>query len=174
MDELLTSQELANYLKLNQATIIRKAQKGEIPAIRIGKQLRFNKSSIDRWLREKTTGRQSRVLVIDDDPIILNLFANGLKGNGFYIATTTDADEALELIAKEHFDIIFMDLIMPEINGSELFPRIREIDELVPIAIITGYPDSELMNKVMKQGPLLVLKKPFSIDDIIKTLHSFA
>jgi len=173
MDELLTSQELAKYLKLNQTTVIRKAQKGEIPAIRIGKQLRFDKNSIDKWLLQKTVGRSLQILVVDDEPIILNLFTNSLKGNEYQVSATTSAQEALELINKVHFDLIFLDLMMPEMNGSELFRRIREIDKLVPVAIITGYPDSDLMNKVMEQGPFLVLKKPFTVDEIFKTVRSF-
>ncbi len=173
MDELLTSQELAKYLKLNQTTIIRKAQKGEIPAIKIGKQLRFNKNSIDKWLLQKTVGRPLQILVVDDESLVLNLFMNSLKGNGFQVSTTTDANEALELVARVHFDLIFLDLMMPKMNGSDLFRLIREVDKTVPITIITGYPDSELMNQVMNQGPFLVLKKPFTIDDIFKTVRSF-
>jgi excisionase family DNA binding protein len=174
MDELLTSQELAKYLKLNQATVIRKAQKGEIPAIRIGKQLRFNKSSIDSWLLRKTVGRPLQILVVDDEQLILNLFVNILKGKDFEVTTTPNPMEASELITTMHFDLIFLDLVMPGMDGSELFRRIRGIDKLVPIVVITGYPDGDLLNKVMEQGPFMVLKKPFSVDEIIKTVRSFA
>jgi excisionase family DNA binding protein len=174
MDELLTSQELAKYLKLNQATVIRKAQKGEIPAIRIGKQLRFNKSSIDNWLLRKTVGRALQILVVDDEQLILNLFVNSLKGKDFQVSATPDPVEASMLISKMRFDLIFLDLVMPKMDGSELFRRIRELDKVVPIVIITGYPDSDLLNKVMEQGPFMVLKKPFSVDEIITTVRSYA
>jgi len=173
MSELLTPQELGEYLKLKYTTILRKARKGEIPAIRIGKQFRFDKGQIDRWLLQKTVGRPMHILVIDDNPVIGALFKNSLKNSLCEVTATLSSIEALELIAKNNFDLIFLDLLMPEIDGGELFRRIRETNEDTPIAIITGYPDSDLMEKAMRQGPFLVMTKPFDSNDILKAVRSF-
>ena len=174
MGNLLTCQEVAKYLKLNPATVLRKAKKGELPAIKIGRQFRFDKDHIDRWLRHRMVGASAHILVVDDEPIIGRLFRDSLAKDGYQVTATLNSPEALELVAREHFDLIFLDLVMPQIDGSELFRRIREIDEHVPIAIITGYPDNDLMEKAMEQGPFLVMKKPFDSNDIVKAVRSFA
>lgn len=173
MDELLTPQELAKYLKLNPTTVIRKAHKGEIPAIRIGRRFRFNREQIDRWLLQKTMGRPAQILVIDDEPIIAQLFRDSLpEKNGYQLTTALSSREALDVVAKQRFDLIFLDLVMPEIAGSELFRRIRRIDKQVPVAIITGYPDSELLKTATKHGPFTIMIKPFTGDDIRQAVHS--
>lgn len=173
MNQLMTPQELAEYLNLNPTTVIRKAKKGELPAIKIGRQFRFDKDEVERWLLQRTVGRPAHILVVDDEPTIGMLFKESLESHGYRVTTTLSSREALELLGKTHFDLIFLDLLMPELDGSELFRRIKEIDAHVPVAIITGYPDSELMKKAMNYGPFLVMNKPFTDGDILKTVRSF-
>jgi excisionase family DNA binding protein len=174
MNALLTPQELAEMLQLNSATVTRKAKKGEIPAIKIGKQFRFDKDQIDKWLLHHTVGRPAHMLVVDDEPVIGQLFRDSLGKNGYKVTITTSSLEALELVSKQHFDLIFLDLVMPEIDGSELFQRIRKIDKQVPVAIITGYPDSELLIKAKKQGPFIIMIKPFGDDEILQAVYTFS
>ena len=174
MNTLLTPQELAEVLQLNSATITRKAKRGEIPAIKIGKQFRFDRYQIDKWLIQQTVGRPAYILVIDDEPVIGQLFRDSLDKNGYRVTTVSNSLEALELVAKQQFDLIFLDLVMPEIDGSELFRHIRKIDKQVPIAIITGYPDSELLIKAKEQGPFIIMIKPITDDDILQAAHTFS
>ena len=174
MSRLLTTKEIAEYLKLTEVTIRRKSARGQIPSFRVGGQLRFEKKEIDKWLRQSANGRQASILVVDDDPLILSLFRDCLRGKNYQVTTTLSSHEALELVSKNRFDLVFIDLVMPEMNGSILFQKITELDENIPIAIITGYPDSDLMKEVMKQGPFLVINKPFSGDDIIRAVRTFS
>jgi two-component system response regulator (stage 0 sporulation protein F) len=173
MEQLITPQELAKYLKLNHTTIIRKAHKGEIPAIKIGKQFRFDKNQIDKWLTQKTVGRQGQILVVDDEITIGQLFRDSLEKNGYQVTTLSRSLEALEMVTRQHFDLIFLDLAMPEVDGSELFRQIRKIDKQVPIAIITGYPDSDLLRKAKEHGPFLIMIKPFTGDEILQAAQTF-
>ena len=173
MEELLTPQELARYLKLNHTTVIRKANRGEIPAIKIGKQFRFDKDQVDKWLFHQTVGRPVHILVIDDELVIGQLFRDSLEKNGYQVTTMSSSLEALELVNRQRFDLIFLDLAMPELDGSELFRRIRKIDKQVPIAIITGYPDSELLKKAKEHGPFMIMIKPFNADEILQAVHTF-
>jgi DNA-binding NtrC family response regulator len=75
------------------------------------------------------------------------------------------------MIGERRFDLIFLDLVMPLLDGAELFGRIRNVDKQVPVVIITGYPDSELLSRAMKYGPFLVMKKPFGSEDILKVVR---
>jgi DNA-binding NtrC family response regulator len=74
---------------------------------------------------------------------------------------------------KEEFNLIFLDLKMPEIDGAEIFSRIKKIKPNMPVVIITGYPESELMMRALSCGPFSVMNKPFSSSDIIQLVNSY-
>ncbi len=173
MKEIFNVQELAEYLKINRKTLQRKAREGEIPAFKLGRQFRFDKEQIDKWLQRSSRGRPVHILVVDDEPLVGQLFKDSLNETGYQTITTLSSIEALELIDNRHFDLIFLDLLIPELDGAELFRRIRQIDKQIPVAIITGYPDSEVMRRAMEHGPFMVLKKPFTGDDILNAVQSF-
>lgn len=173
MKEIFTVQELAKYLKMNPRTLQRKARKGEIPAIKLGRQFRFDKEQIDRWLSHRMVGRSLHILVVDDEPLVGELFKDSLNEPGYQVTTTLSSIEALELISTRHFALIFLDLLLPELDGAELFRRIRQIDKQIPVAIITGYPDSEVMKRAIAYGPFMVMDKPFTVDAILDTISSF-
>jgi excisionase family DNA binding protein len=172
VDKLLTSKELAEYLNLDSATVRRKALKGQIPSIKLGYHFRFDKKEIDNLLLQNRYGRLVHILVIDDEPVIGQLFKDGLSETGCQVTTTLSSLEALELLGNRHFDLIFLDLLMPELDGAELFRRIRQMDKDEPVVIITGYPDSDVMRRAMEHGSFTVMKKPFAGDDIVNTVQS--
>ena len=172
MKRLLSAKEVAEYLHVKPITVRRKAQSGEIPSIKIGHRLRFDEQQIDKWLQRNSRGIPVHVLVVDDEPVIGDLIRNTLKMDEYQVTTALSSLEALEIIKQQHFDLIFLDLIMPELDGAELFKHIREIDKDVPVAIVTGYPHSEVMERAMEYGPFTVIKKPFVINDILNTVRS--
>ena len=115
--------------------------------------------------------RVKGVIVIASISILLFLIKNTLEMGRYQVTTTLSSLEALEIIKQKHFDLIFLDLLMPDLDGSELFKHIREINKDVPVIIVTGYPNSEVMARAMAYGPFLVLKKPFIINDILTAVH---
>ncbi|MFC2070930.1 response regulator [Chloroflexota bacterium] len=173
MDKLLSTNGVAEYLNMAPLTIRRKVKDGEIPSIRIGNRLRFDKQQIDKWLLERSSRGPVQILVVDDEHLIGQLFKDSLNEFNYQVTTTLSSLEALGLLNARHFDLIFLDLLMPEVDGAELFRRIRQMDKSVPVAIITGYPDSDLMKRAMEHGPFTVMKKPFTGDDIVSTVRSF-
>ncbi len=173
MEDLLTTTQIAKYLRLNPVTVRRKVARGEIPAVKMGRQLRFDQAQIDAWLVQNNIGGKVQILIIDDEPVIGQLFKDSLNGTGHQVTTTLSSLEALELVGNRRFDLIFLDLVMPELDGAELFRRIRQMDKQIPVAIITGYPDSDLMGRAMEYGPFTVMKKPFNSDDILNTVRTF-
>jgi excisionase family DNA binding protein len=173
MDKLLNSKQVAEYLSLEPVTVRRKALKGEIPATKIGHHFRFDKKEIKSWLIQNRPGRIVHILVIDDEPIIGQLFIDSLEKGNRQVTVASSSIEALGLVGNKHFDLIFLDLLIPELDGAELFRRIRQIDKQIPVVIITGYPDSEVMKRAMEHGPFMILKKPFTGDDIVSTVQIF-
>lgn len=173
MDKLLSSREIAEYLNLQPVTVRRKAARGEIPAVKIGNRFRFDKSQIDRWLLQNKAGRRPHILVIDDDPVIGQLFTSSLEDSYSEVTTTVSSLEALDLISNRHFDLIFLDLMMPELDGSEVLRHVKKTNNDIPVVIITGYPDSDLMNKAMEYGHFAVIKKPFDSRQIHEVIQSY-
>ena len=172
MNELLTTKEVAKYLRLRTETVLRKVGKGEIPAMKVGGRFRFDKEQIDGWLRHKSTAKKG-VLVIDDEEIIRQLFKETLEAGGCQVTTAKSGTEAVALVQSASFDLIFIDLKMPGMDGAETFRRIRRINESVPVVVITGYPTSELMEQALEEGPVGVMRKPFNAADIAKSADSF-
>ena len=111
------------------------------------------------------------ILVVDDEPIIGTLLKNSLQPHGHKVTTALNGHTALGLLNKKRFDLVFLDLVMQVIDGAEVFRRIRAKDKTLPVAIITGYPDSDLMAKALEYGPFVVMKKPFDTMDILETVR---
>jgi len=79
--------------------------------------------------------------------------------------------EALAALQKQKFDFCFLDLQLPDITGDEIYKYAKEIDPELPIVIITGYPDSQMLDNILKLGPVTVLKKPLQVEQLNQTLR---
>ena len=169
----MTLEELANYLRVTKKTIYRLLEKGRIPAKKVGHQWRFDKSIIDNWLQENSKKEAVNILVIDDDEEICSLFRDALEEPNFTITTTNNSYEGLKLIENQDYNLVFLDLKMPDMDGAELFKQIKEVKPDLPVTIITGYPDSDLMMKALTYGPLGVMNKPFSGSDILAAVNNY-
>ncbi|MBA7484518.1 Regulator of RpoS [subsurface metagenome] len=173
MAELMTLEEVSQYLRVTRKTVYRLLRRGSIPAARVGHQWRFNKASIDEWLQEKSSGDRASILVVDDEEIIRTLFQETMEELGHRVVAVATGSEALELVKKQDFDLVFLDLKMPGMVGDELFGRIKAMKPRLPVTIITGYPDSGMMKRALAQGPFGVMNKPFTESDIIAAVNTF-
>jgi len=173
VQQLMTVKELGEYLRFTRRTIYSLLKRGDIPAIKIGNKWRFDKEVIDRWLQDNTERARLRILVIDDEPIVMTLFKETLEELGYTIVTAGSSAEGLEHFERDSFNLVFLDLKMPEMDGAELFGQIRRINPTVPVIIITGYPDSEIMARALEHGPFGVMTKPFDYSDIVGTVNNF-
>lgn len=173
MSELMTLQEVAGYLRVTTKTIYRLLENGRIPAVKVGHQWRFSKSSVDEWLRMSSTVAKPSVLVIDDDEIIRLLFQDTLTEQGYEITVAATSQEGLELSIQKDFDLVFVDLKMPSMNGAQLIHEIQQAKPRLPVVVITGYPDSDLMTRALAEGPIGVMNKPFGESDILRAADVF-
>ncbi len=173
MPELMTVEELGRYLRFTKKTIYKLLKQGNIPAIKIGNKWRFNKDAIDEWLRYSVETVKTRILVIDDDESIRSLFKTTLEEEGHTVVTADTGAKGLDYVKQQDFDLIFLDLKLPGADGAEVLHEMRSIKRGIPVVVITGYPDSEMMERAMRHGPLGVMTKPFSDSDIIAAINSF-
>ena len=173
MAELMTLEEVAQYLRVTEKTIYRLLDKRGVPAARVGHQWRFDKAVIDTWLRQSSTEAEARILVIDDDETICSLFKDTLEDAGYKVTAVTNSYEGLELVKNEDYDLVFLDLKMPGLDGAELLGQIRAVKPEMPVTVVTGYPESDLMMRALNYGPLGVMKKPFKGSDVLTTVRNY-
>ena len=173
MAYLMTLEEVADYLRVTRKTIYRLLGRSQIPASKVGRQWRFNKAAIDEWFQQTPSSSKANILVIDDEEIVRILFKETLEELGHSVVTAETGSKGLELVARTAYDLVFLDLWLPEIDGAELFERIRMLKSDLPVVIITGYPDSEMMERVLAHGPFSVMNKPFSESDIITAVNTY-
>ncbi len=173
MTEIMTLEEVADFLRVTKQTIHRLLERRGIPAMRVGRQWRFDKASIDVWLRQSSAEIVANILVIDDDETLCALFQDSLQGDGHRVTVVSESSKGLELVRNRDYDLVFLDLKMPEMDGAELFRQIRVAKPDLPVTIITGYPDSDLMMSALAHGPLGVMKKPFRGSDILTALNNY-
>ena len=173
MSELMTLPELAQYLRFTRKTVYGLLKKGSIPAIKIGRKWRFDKDSIDEWLHRSMQGAKSRILVIDDEDVIRSLFKATLEEQGHEVVTASTGTEGIQYVKQRGFDLVFLDLKLPDTDGAEVFRELRNIRPNIRVTISTGYPGSEMMERAMKEGPFGVMNKPFNGSDIVAAVNSF-
>jgi response regulator RpfG family c-di-GMP phosphodiesterase len=111
------------------------------------------------------------ILVVDDDEVILQVFKDFLHGRGSYsILTARDGMEALKVLGHSKVDFCFTDLNMPGMDGIEFTREIHELDNTIPVVVMTGYPSTDNTIATLKHGVVDFLVKPFHIGEIELTI----
>jgi excisionase family DNA binding protein len=168
---LLTVKETAEYLRIPLPTVYYLVQRGQIPAIQIGGRWRIKKSSLDRDILRQDKQGQPTVLVVDDDPDLQELFKAFLKKIGFSRVVVGTAKDAIHSLRKQKFDLMFLDLQLPDGTGDEVYKTAKQIDPDLNVIVITGYPDSEMLDRILQISPVTVLKKPLKIEQLNQTVR---
>jgi len=171
MHNLLTVKETAKYLRIPLPTVYYLVQRGQLPAIQIGGRWRIKKASLDKDILKEDKAGQPTVLVVDDDESLQSLFKIFLKKIGFsriVVGTVKDAIAALE---RQKFDLLFLDLKLPDGPADDVYDVAKESDPNLPIVVITGYPDSEMLDRILAKGPVTVLKKPLKVEQLQQTVR---
>ena len=108
---------------------------------------------------------QSRILIIDDEEIVLDSCTQILKGSGHKIATATNGTLGLSLLGEFQPDLVYVDLKMPGISGLDVIGKVHEFDPTIVTIVITGYATVSSAVEAMKNGAYDFLPKPFTPDE---------
>lgn len=107
-----------------------------------------------------------RILIIDDEEVVLDSCAQILEGDSYEIATARNGTVGLQLVQEYHPDLVFVDLKMPGISGFEVLEKIRDADPTIVTIVITGYATVSSAVDSMKKGAFDFLPKPFTPDEL--------
>jgi glycerol kinase/signal transduction histidine kinase/CheY-like chemotaxis protein len=109
-----------------------------------------------------------RVLIVDDEMIICRLGKEMLSRSGCKVTCCSNGREALDIFGskKNDFDLVILDMIMPEMNGKETFYELKKVDPSVKILLSSGYSKNGEVEELLKHGANGFLQKPFSIEEL--------
>ncbi len=123
--------------------------------------------------RSRDAGAKAgRILVIDDEPIIREVMGAILTQEGHRLRLVEDAEVGLEALAKEEFDLVVLDLMLPGMGGLETLKEIRRRDPDQQVVMITAYASVETAVQAMRMGAHDYLTKPFKNEDVLKTVRN--
>jgi DNA-binding NtrC family response regulator len=111
-----------------------------------------------------------KVLVVDDDPAILEFMETFLTKDGFEVTTIAEPKDAADEVKDGGYHLVVLDLMMPGLGGVEALEQIRKVDSDVAVVIFTGYPSLETAVQSMKLDAVDYLKKPFNPDEFREVL----
>ena len=108
---------------------------------------------------------KSKILIIDDEEVVLDSCAQILKGSNYQLSTATDGTTGLALVQEYRPDLVFVDLKMPGISGFDVLEKIHELDSTIVAVVITGFATVSSAVDAMKKGAYDFLPKPFTPDE---------
>lgn len=118
----------------------------------------------------------AKVLVVDDEPIMINIMAAALTEEGYRVEEAVDGAQALEKTREFRPDVILLDVVMPKLNGFEATERLKAdpATSAIPVILVTGLGSIEDRVKGLEAGADDFLSKPFNFDELLARVRSLA
>jgi excisionase family DNA binding protein len=179
-DVYLTTADAVAYLRTTMRTLYRRLGSGEIPAVRMGRQWRFRKRDLDRWLTQQPSDAacrsldnlpnvplKPRVLVVDDEPAVGETVSRMLAIGDCDVEAVLDGATALTRLQSASYDLVITDLKMPGVDGIEVAREAKRMRPGIKVIIVTGYPSQESAIDAANIGVHGYLTKPFRPMDVL-------
>jgi DNA-binding NtrC family response regulator len=106
------------------------------------------------------------ILIVDDEPIVRESIRDWLKNSGYQVATAETGEEALEMVEKEDFSVVVLDVRLPGKTGIKVLQELKALKPQIKSIIITAYPTAEMSAEAKKLGAVDFLIKPIAPDDL--------
>ena len=107
------------------------------------------------------------ILLVDDEPDFVESMSLWLKAKGYFVSVASSGRKAIQIIKEQSLHIVFLDIKMPVMDGIETLRRIRQINQKLPVIIITAYADEEKFDQTQE----LNVSGFFAKDDDLKKLQ---
>ena len=115
-----------------------------------------------------------RILAVDDDENILNLERTILEQKGFDVTGATGGAEALKLLGEQPFDLVLLDVMMPEVDGFTVCRKIKEDSRLkdIPVIFLTAKGGGEALAEGFESGAVMYINKPFTANKLLTIVNT--
>jgi EAL domain-containing protein (putative c-di-GMP-specific phosphodiesterase class I) len=118
----------------------------------------------------KPEEEQVRALIVDDDELVRETYAEVLRSRGFDVDAVGEAVQALQQLSFRPYEVVISDIQMPGIDGLELLKAVRRVDLDVPIILMTGAPSIDTAIEAIEHGAFRYLRKPVTVDLLEETV----
>lgn len=115
-----------------------------------------------------------KVLLVDDEEDFVEALAERMQSRGYAVETAADGEQAIAKAAAQAFDVIFLDLAMPGLDGIETLKRLKQIDPELQVILLTGRATVRKGIEAMKLGALDLLEKPADIKQLVAKIEEAA
>lgn len=117
--------------------------------------------------------KSKRILVVDDEVFICELFDEFLTLQGYSVITATDGEEAVSKFESNRPDLVLLDIRMPGMSGIDVLGRIKEIDDSAGVIILSAFGDVETVEKALSMGAYRYMQKPVELFSLLDTLNNY-
>lgn len=114
--------------------------------------------------------RQLNILIVDDNEDLAEGFGMVLESEGYQTTLAHTGLDGIGAFDAGHFDVVFLDVKLPDMNGVDVFYKIHKKDPGVRVIMMTGYRVEQLLAEVVNEGDIEVLRKPFDIEYVLEVL----
>jgi len=114
------------------------------------------------------------ILIIDDEDLVLDVGQKFLRFMGYRVLTARDSEEAIEVYRnhREKIDLVILDLVMPKMEGGEIFKRLKQISTDVKVLVASGYSIDGKASQVLEQGACGFIQKPYDMRQLSQSIRS--
>lgn len=169
----LGTAEVARHLHVTQVAVLLWIRAGKLKACRVpGGRYRIARSDFQKFLADNQlplaldASPAKRVLVVDDEAAVRLAFEAALQSQGCEVVLAEDGRQALRILRRERFDLIFLDILLPELGGASVIKAIKRRAPEAVVVLITGYPHYDETLAALAHGPAMLLPKPIKLTDI--------
>ena len=106
-----------------------------------------------------------KILIVDDEQAICEEFRDLLHDEGHEVDIATRGREAIQKAQENQYDLVFLDVLMPQMEGRETFEEIKKVSR-VPVAIMSGYIPPQRENQILSIGAIACFKKPLDLQQV--------
>lgn len=112
----------------------------------------------------------ARVLVIDDEPAVVDMLVTGLREEGYAVSSAVTSEEGLKLAILCRPDLVLLDIALPGMNGIQLLKRLRSVNPTTRAIMVTGNTDPVLAREALEVGALAYIDKPFDFAYLLRVI----
>ena len=114
-----------------------------------------------------------KILVVDDQRGIRLTLSAIMEHQGYDVTEVEDGYQAIEAVTNNSFDVVFLDIKMPGINGVQSFREIKKISPGSAVVMMTGFSVEDLVREALDEGARTVIYKPFQVEKVLSLVKSF-
>lgn len=111
------------------------------------------------------------ILIVDDNFELCKSLADILESEDYKVCTVGSGERAVEISGSDEFDIVFIDIKLPGMNGFEVLEHLKKKSPHTVFILITAFANDEVYNRIMQEGNFEVIHKPFNMDDFMKRVR---